>query len=268
MKLLNRLWKFVLTHKFHLPIAIYDHIFEERRIKESTEYWNSLKNIHRGKRGFVIGNGPSLKLEDLERLKGEVTIASNKIYLAFDQVTWRPTYFTSCDKILWPKMRNEIGEHVDTIHLASYIRGITYKTSTKVKLWRYLGSKNAGLNVFSDDIAEGAFGGGTVTYENLQIAVHLGLNPIYIIGCDHFYAGEDDLSEGEVSRVEGQSNHFIKNYRKPGEVVNSANLPVMNQAYRTARAYADANGIQIINATRGGFLEIFQRANLDSVLDG
>jgi hypothetical protein len=29
--------------------------------------------------GFVICNGPSLKMDDLEKLKNEITIASNKI---------------------------------------------------------------------------------------------------------------------------------------------------------------------------------------------
>ena len=41
----------------------------------------SLHNIHRGKRGFIICNGPSLRSEDLDMIysNDEISIASNKI---------------------------------------------------------------------------------------------------------------------------------------------------------------------------------------------
>ena len=57
------------------------------------------KDIHKGKRIFVIGNGPSLKYDDLEKLKKnkEICIAANKIYLAFDNTKWRPNYLCISD---------------------------------------------------------------------------------------------------------------------------------------------------------------------------
>ena len=36
------------------------------------------QDIHSGRRAFIIGNGPSLTVADLERLKGEVTFASEQ----------------------------------------------------------------------------------------------------------------------------------------------------------------------------------------------
>jgi len=59
-----------------------------------------LKNIHKNKRAFIIGNGPSLCISDLDRLKDEVTFACNKIYLAFDQTDWRPTYLFLADTMV------------------------------------------------------------------------------------------------------------------------------------------------------------------------
>ena len=56
-----------------------------------------LKDIHKGGRGFIIGTGPSLQIEDLDLLKNEVTFACNKIYLAFNQTEWRPTYYSVLD---------------------------------------------------------------------------------------------------------------------------------------------------------------------------
>ena len=51
----------------------------ETYLGNSQLYLSSIKNKFKGQRGFVIGNGPSLRVEDLERIKNEVSIASNKI---------------------------------------------------------------------------------------------------------------------------------------------------------------------------------------------
>ncbi len=60
----------------------------------------SLLDSHRGKRCFVVGNGPSLKIDDLDKLTGEITFASNRIFLAFEETQWRPTYYTMCDAVV------------------------------------------------------------------------------------------------------------------------------------------------------------------------
>ena len=49
------------------------------------------KDIGKGKRCFVIGNGPSLKVSDLERIKNEDCFAANRIFKIFPNTTWRPT---------------------------------------------------------------------------------------------------------------------------------------------------------------------------------
>ena len=36
-------------------------------------------------------------------------------------------------------------------------------------------------------------------------------------------------------------------------------------AYQSAKKYADAHGIKIYNATRGGNLEVFERVDFDSL---
>ena len=57
----------------------------------------NLKNIQEGKRCFLIGNGPSLRAEDLTCLyeHGEICFAFNRIYNIFEQTPWRPTMIFS-----------------------------------------------------------------------------------------------------------------------------------------------------------------------------
>ncbi len=196
----------------------------ERRVNESLSFFAGLKNKFQGKRGFVIGNGPSLRLEDLELLKNEVTLAANKVYLAFDKVSWRPTYLTIVDPLVWQKVQDDIWKHHNHVLIPSYLPELKGNTG-KAKTFLYLGNasdlwrENGGIH-FSDDFSVGAYGGYTVTYENLQFAVYLGLNPIYIIGCDHFYKGETKAVPNTPIKTIDASNHFLPGYRAPGVIVN------------------------------------------------
>ena len=56
---------------------------------ENDQRLTNLQNIHKGKRAFILGNGPSLSIADLNKLKNEITFASNKIYLAFEKTDIR-----------------------------------------------------------------------------------------------------------------------------------------------------------------------------------
>ena len=235
----------------------------------SLYYFTRLKNAYAGKAGFVIGNGPSLKIEDLSRLEGRfISIASNKIYLAFDQTTWRPDFFTTVDALVAQKIRNEAPEYFDTIHCQKAF--VPLFKGCRTVTWRYYpvnlnppGSSPS----FSSDLRFGIQGGYSVTMENLQLAVHLGLKPFYMIGCDNYYDGETDVKNlQQVEVAEGSQNHFVPNYRQAGEKVNPAPIKEMTICYQHAARWAEINNWPIYNATRGGYLEVFPRVDLDQVL--
>ena len=50
------------------------------------------RNHFRGRPAFIVGNGPSLRISDLDMLRGHLTLASNKIYLSFEETLWRPHF--------------------------------------------------------------------------------------------------------------------------------------------------------------------------------
>ena len=70
-----------------LPAA-YLHPWRRESIRRLAE----MKDIHKGKRAFIIGNGPSLKQTDLSKLKNEITFAMNRFYLAFPELGFTSTY--------------------------------------------------------------------------------------------------------------------------------------------------------------------------------
>ena len=65
---------------------------------KSSRRLSLMRGYLKGKRCFVIGNGPSLRISDLNRIKrnGDFTIASNKIYLAFGETRWEAEYIYCC----------------------------------------------------------------------------------------------------------------------------------------------------------------------------
>ena len=63
------------------------------RMGKNGSYMRSLKDSHIGERCFIIGNGPSLKLSDLEALKGEFCFGMNRIYELFPKTDWTSVLF-------------------------------------------------------------------------------------------------------------------------------------------------------------------------------
>ena len=51
-------------------------------------------------RCFVLGNGPSLALDNLDLLQNEVTFGVNQCELIYSKTTWRPTYWVCADRDL------------------------------------------------------------------------------------------------------------------------------------------------------------------------
>lgn len=214
------------------------------------------KNIHRGKRGFVIGNGPSLRMDDLSKLVGEITIASNKIYLAFDKTDWRPTYYSIIDSIV----AKNIADEVVKLPMAKFflvgfdeiIKGVEGSFFCNLlRDWHEVGHFEPG---FSDNIIKGIYGGESVTYWNIQILWYLGIREIYLLGVDHSFILpsrkiEDDGFE-YILIGEGECNHFDPNYRPVNELWTMPHLTEQEKAYAFAREYIEKRGGILKNASR------------------
>ena len=76
--------------------------------RASIEQLTRLKDIHRGERCFIIGNGPSLKQTDLTRLKNEFSFGTNRIYLAFVDWGFTTSYFLSINSLVIEQCAQEM----------------------------------------------------------------------------------------------------------------------------------------------------------------
>lgn len=229
-----------------------------------------LKDIHKGDRCFVIGNGPSLTAEDLELIKDEISFASNFIYKIFDTTNWRPTYFCNSDLGVLSKMIND----KDFWALKSDIYFFQYNSRFVLKDRKYppnslclflREAKNYRKKPkFAGDISKEVFDAHTVTYIMLQIAAYMGFSEIIILGVDNNYSVSKDNAGNIVNK--SVIDHFYKeSISVKSNVI--ANTERANMGYESAAVFAKKNNIKIYNATRGGMLEVFERKSLEEVLE-
>lgn len=226
------------------------------------------KNIHKGRRAFIIGNGPSLTMEDLHTLheNHEICFAANNIHKIYDQTTWRPDYLCMSDDIVVSGCKDKFESLLEnSVLFVSDHVARKYSDNPDLNLVHMITSGEYVPNMpeFSDDITMGTYTGATVIYGlALQIAAYMGFDEMYLLGVDNNYLGNET----------DKRNHFIKNYFSSDET-EKFNLykgviwqkDSINLAYQKAEVYSRANGFRIYNATRGGMVEVFERVKFDTL---
>ena len=218
---------------------------------------------------MIVGNGPSLTVTDLDRLRGEVTFASNKIYLAYPDTSWRPTYYSVEDHLVLQNNWSTIKELQGSLKLfPANTRDYGYHAADTV-FAPFLPPRSfvdplsdPEFPAFSNDLVHGISWGSTIVYSQIQMAVFMGCTEIVLIGLDHSYQ-LPDTKNGNTYRHAGEQNHFHPDYRAPGEVWHQPNLDVLEVSYARARQICNERGIRIVNASRSSKLEVFDRVDFD-----
>ena len=222
-----------------------------------------MQNIYHGSRCFIVGNGPSLSSTDLDKLKGEICFATNRIYEIFDETEWRPIYYLVQDRKLIDLIKHEIIEQIDIDN--KYVGIDIFSDDLNVKNIKYLNVVSKPfypkLPKFSSDASKKCYNGWTITYTCIQLAAYMGFGKIYLIGVDHNYSKTLN-SDGTVTSQNIQDHFSTKD-----QILNTPALYKSTLSYEAAKQYADAHGIKIYNATRGGKLEVFERVDFDSLFD-
>ena len=225
------------------------------------------KNRHLGERCFVIGNGPSLTIDDLSRLKSETTFAANKIYLAFEKTDWRPSYYVVEDDHMIRQHHNVIRELHGLVKFVSDDWGAWFRGSEDVIIYPRTLLDLDRFPRFSRNASRHVFCGYMVTYVSLQLAYFMGFRQVYLLGVDFDYTLSHDGADTIVHTAQHPSDHFTSQYFQPGEKRYAPQLNRARRAMLCAKNFYEANGRTIWNATRGGKLDVFDRITLEEVLE-
>lgn len=224
-----------------------------------------LANRHRGRRAFIIGNGPSINRQDLNLLDGEVSFACNSFFLKYDQLAFRPTYHVVEDVLVAEDNSEALScldcsEKLIPWDLQKLIKPDDRTTYVDFRRY-YLPDSDPDFPRFRTDDSEKFYWGATVLYLCVQLAAHMGCDPIYLVGVDLSYKIPEDVlrSGGELTSTSDDPNHFHPAYFGAGKRWHIPMPERMGHCFHSAWGKLATRGIRLVNATDGGNLNSIPR---------
>lgn len=227
----------------------------------STPSLRELKGAYAGRRAWLIGNGPSVRLEDLDKLEDEVTFCFNRFYLAHDSTRLRASFTVSGDKQMIEDFGDEIvAKSGGRVFLAN-------ETPPDVRGRYHWLRQVAGFpSLFSKDASVRVSPGGSSLYVAMQVGYYLGIRDFRIYGADFKFSFQRNRHSSDAFRTAtGDGNHFIKNYRS-GKAWAPPSVQNILSSFLAARTLIEAEGGRVLNTTHGGELEVFERLSFEDAL--
>ncbi len=222
-----------------------------------------IRNTHRDEKCVILCNGPSLLKVDFDALNaaGVFTFGLNKINLLFDKTDFRPSAIVAVN----PYVLHQNLQFYNTTSIPVFVDSCAVEIGIIDRENVYfLHSVNI-KGEFAKDCSISIFQGFTVTYVAMQLAFHMGFTKVALVGADHYFHSKG-LPNKAVKSGESDPDHFDPNYFAGGVEWQLPDLFQSELAYRIARQTFEENGRRIVNATVGGHLELFERANLNDFL--
>jgi hypothetical protein len=215
-----------------------------RSSKTSREYkmWkkdiNELRNKHKDKRCFIIASGPSINEKDLLKVNSEVLIGANNGGLVEKKWGIDLNYLVTGDGF---RLYTSLEMYKDT-KADIVIGGATERFGKFWARWsllkdedkqyfydnayyvKFLGNKKGRITEknISFDLSIGQTGAGTVVQDfGIPLAVWLGCNPIYLMGCDcdssgYFHTNKEVKNQFIGNSVTRQYVHYKNKLNKLG----------------------------------------------------
>lgn len=236
-----------------------------------------LKGTGKGKRIFLVGNGPSLNDMNLDLLENEDSIAMNRIELIYPKTKWRPTYYIFCSSncgdgrwgVEWSKSIIKASKEEKTQPLIwdkykSIIENNSKESidESTIYLKSFTENKIGDDSCFSTNAEERLDKSGTSMNVALQLAYYMEYDEVYLIGCDSNWETATDTKNNK----KGDINHFHPNYHAYiGD--GSREFWRMNTTHKTAKKFFDKKGIKIMNAGINSAINVYEKISFESLFN-
>ncbi len=239
-----------------------------------------IKDIYKGKRCFIIGNGPSLKHQDLNKLEGEYTFAVSHFFMTdlftkinpFGYVVADPALFDDSDfAIEWLTKLDQQCKNQSFFFPINAVQTIQKYNMFQNRRVYYLDMSSQfdeDTSKFDIDLTKKIPSAQTVIIMVIMIAAYMGFKEIYLIGCDsdwakypssrgylpHFYNEDDKVTKPKICPRKDW---------KYEDVLNAA--LIIFKSYRLLGNKLQEKDTKIYNATGESFLDMFERINYESI---
>ncbi|WP_063656206.1 6-hydroxymethylpterin diphosphokinase MptE-like protein [Aliivibrio fischeri] len=232
-------------------------IFEESLFLSQNEKNRLLtfENKYKGKRCFVVGNGPSLNKTPLHLIKDEITFAFNGIYK--NNFDFKPTFLMATDYRVFKQFSPEFSSFYTDSAFFPY----SFKSNIKYSESNYFFKVNRGFHLdksqnyhfprFSSDPLTRIYEAPSVIFYCLQLILFMGFDKVYLLGVDFNYSG---------------NTHFDSNYKENCQSWNKPDDILLSQCFELAKLIFEQNDKMIIDLTIDGKLKVFQKGLISEVL--
>ncbi|MEE9910705.1 MAG: DUF115 domain-containing protein [Deltaproteobacteria bacterium] len=238
--------------------------------------WKELHNKYRGRRVFLIGNGPSLNKMPLYLLKDDYTMCFNRFYIMHERLNWTADFYLTVDDLVLDDLVKEIDDmsgNFDYLFFPDiHVKGGNFKQRIKPNHKIYWIRHILGQG-FSKELPC-VNPGGSVIYEGMQILSYLGFDEIYLIGVDmNFQIHKTAKMIREkgtdiVSLKDDDPNHFDpryfgtnRKYHQPEEYVIKKIMNSLDYIGENAKRY----DVNIMNAGYESKVESFPKTNFEAL---
>ena len=235
------------------------------------------KNIHKGKRVFLVANGPSLNDIDLDLIKDELSFAMNRISLMYDKTKWRPTYylFSSTnvrpDKPWAKKWQKSVRDFLATKETTSFVADMfrsyidPYSEFMNTKWFNSMTENkpdalgNIKETCFSTDVVKRIDKTGTTMNLALQLCYHMGFKEIVFVGADLGWTKDTGTSS--------DPNHFDKDYVAEILKPEKANNQMRNVHSLALKYFLKRDDkVNFFNASKKTVLDVYPIIDFESYI--
>lgn len=263
----------------------------KKRLRGLLQENKSFKDIHRGERCFILGNGPSLKRENLNLLQGETIFTVNQISRLTEYHILKPKYHFWVDGNFFNIDINspEDAELLNTMLSMGHSGTICFfpleqehfckehGLDKKLNL-RYFAAKPR-LTFFEGfnlpiDFTKYLPGFGTVVQYCICMAIYMGFSEIYLLGCDNTgimvtlksALKENDNNDYAYSVSENEKKRMEKLLKRNSIEQYAIDYAQTLTAYRVLHEYCNKRGIRLINCSSSTVIDSIPRMSLNQVI--
>jgi hypothetical protein len=214
----------------------------------------------------IIGNGPSTKDVDFDRLAGD-TVALNGAYRKIGDWDWKPNLYCLFDAVLVNTHRVGIVEYIDKNPEIRFFSSAPLPNATYVHFnttWHRCQHIPLSLTQFYDCHDTGA--------TTALLGFFLGYEHIRLIGIDanHKIAKEAASIGGEqymiTSAPKDNNNYWFDEYQQEGDVFNRPNLEAKD-TWANIGKVADRYGKKVTNHSSISEVEAFEVRALEELYE-
>lgn len=250
------------------------------------------KDKHIGERCFIIGNGPSIKKQDLSKLINDVTFTVNQLPRnpVFREINtnyhlWMDERFFEIDKSKAEDM--DLLNVMKSVNTSNNMPVVFYRLAAKKMVDEFKLNELLNIEYLQDgiifneefnemfDFTKLIPSYSTVIFYAISLAIYMGFKEIYLLGCDctgfittaqSLLQTNDnqllygyEISENEKKRLQkSNSVHSISD-----ELLWYSNI---FRCYKIFYEYCKKRNIKLINCTDGGLLNSIPKMKLNEIL--